>query len=525
MNPDMQPDSALPFDPAMVTDQPRQSATADWLMPLLLLAIGIGLLLGLYWPTVNSMVQIWWRSDTFAHGFMILPISLYLIWLKQAELARLRPVPSALGLVAVAVNGTAWLAAGLVDVQVVQQLALVGMIGAMIWAVLGTAVVRLLLFPLGYLFFMVPIGEFLIPPMMEFTAVFSVYLIRLTDIPVYWEGLFISLPSGDWSIVEGCSGVRYLIASIAVGFLYAYLFYHSFWRRAAFIVLAIVTPVIANGFRAFMIIMIGHFSDMKLATGVDHLVYGWLFFGLVIMLMFWIGSFWWDQPVVADETSAPATAPACRGAYWWLMPFALGLLLAGPLLLQSAKSISTGPMPVIPLPTDTEWVMTPQALTAWKPHYRGATATRLASYRRGREQVDLFLYYYRDQSQGAELVNSQNVLLRQKDDVMHLRYSLPIEIELAGQPAEVTESLLRAPRGQLSLLTWNWFWIGETAVISPLEAKLREAWLRLIDPGRGGFAVVMVTRIDDHEAPGHATLQAFTDTVWPAIASSLHQTR
>ena len=91
-------------------------------------------------------------------------------------------------------------------------------------------------------------------------------------------------------MVEACSGIRYLIASMTLGTLYAYLNYDSTQRRLLFIALSAIVPIVANGLRAFLIVMIGHHSDMKLATGVDHLVYGWLFFGVVMFFLFSLGA-------------------------------------------------------------------------------------------------------------------------------------------------------------------------------------------------------------------------------------------
>ncbi len=127
--------------------------------------------------------------------------------------------------------GLGWLAGHVADIQVVAQFGLVGMVIAAVWASLGNAVTRQLIFPLGFLFFAVPVGEPLVQPMMEFTASFTVELLRLTGIPVYREGLYFSLPSGNWSIVYECRGVRYIIASVTLGVLYAYLAYRSYWRR------------------------------------------------------------------------------------------------------------------------------------------------------------------------------------------------------------------------------------------------------------------------------------------------------
>ena len=175
----------------------------------------------------------------------------------------------------------------LTGVQVVEQLAFVGIVVASLASLLGWQVSKFLAFPA------VPVlrgadGEDLVPPMMEFTATFTVEALRLTGIPVYRDGLWFSLPSGNWSVVEACSGVRYLIASATLGVMYAYHLSHPV-ERLLFIVLSIVVPVIANGVRAYMIVMIGHLSGMEYATGVDHLIYGWVFWrGDVHSVLDWI---------------------------------------------------------------------------------------------------------------------------------------------------------------------------------------------------------------------------------------------
>ena len=270
---------------------PTGLETLGWRVALPLTVAVIAIILAFYWRTAESIVAIWWRSETFAHGFLIVPISIVLVWMRRRELAGLVPAPDALGLVLLAGAGLAWLVAWAGQVQVVQQYAMTAMIPAAVVAVAGRRVARALAFPLGFLLLGVPVGEVLIPPLMDWTAHFTVVALRLTGIPVFQEGTYFTIPSGSWSVVEGCSGLRYLIASITVGTLYAYLSYQRFWKRALFVVLSVVVPIIANGLRAYIIVMIAVLSDMRLALGIDHIIYGWVFFGLVIFLLFWVGSF------------------------------------------------------------------------------------------------------------------------------------------------------------------------------------------------------------------------------------------
>ena len=250
-------------------------------------------LLAWYGDTAQSMVAIWQRSETFAHGFLIVPISAWMIWRRRHDLAALDLRPNFLVLPLLALVGFGWLLGELAGAGVVQQYALVLMIPLLVWTILGNAVVRALAFPLFFLLFAVPFGEFLLPPLMEYTADFTVFALRLTGIPVYREGLFFTLPSGSWSVVEACSGLRYLIASLTLGCLYAYLTYRSFGAaRDLHCRFSVIVPIVANWLRAYMIVMIGHLSGMKYAVGIDHLIYGWLFFGVVMLILFWVGSFW-----------------------------------------------------------------------------------------------------------------------------------------------------------------------------------------------------------------------------------------
>ncbi|OYV01772.1 MAG: exosortase A, partial [Burkholderiales bacterium PBB5] len=134
---------------------------------------------------------------------------------------------------------------------------------------LGWPVARVLAFPLGFIFFCVPVGEFLSPTLMTWTANFTVVALRASGIPVYQEGLQFVIPSGRWSVIEACSGIRYLIASIMVGTLFAYLNYNSLRRRFIFVGISIVVPLVANWLRAYMIVMLGHLSGNQLAVGAD----------------------------------------------------------------------------------------------------------------------------------------------------------------------------------------------------------------------------------------------------------------
>ena len=289
---------------ATTANPPHRRTASAWPRALAALLCVLAVVLLAYRDTFVAMVSIWSRSDTFAHAFLVPPIALWLVWRQREALAREQPRPAAWVLLPMAGAALLWLLGDLASVNAVTQLASVALLVLAVPAVLGARVARVILFPLGFLFFAVPIGEFLMPRLMAWTADFTVLALRASGIPVFREGMQFVIPSGNWSVVEACSGVRYLIASFMVGTLFAYLNYRSMARRWVFVGIAIAVPIVANWVRAYLIVLLGHASNNTVAVGADHLVYGWLFFGLVIGVMFAIGAIWSEPP--AEAPAAPA---------------------------------------------------------------------------------------------------------------------------------------------------------------------------------------------------------------------------
>jgi len=492
-----------------------------WRVPLLVVTLSIVGILLVFYSTAEAMVDIWSRSGTFAHGYMIVPITLWLVWRKRAVVAALNPTPNLLGLVPLAVVALGWSVANVAGVGVVQQLALVTLVIAVVWTVLGTRVVFALAFPLFFLYFAVPMGEGLVPPLRAFTADFTVKLVELTGIPIYREGTFFELPSGNWSVVEGCSGVRYLIASVTLGTLYAYLTYTSLSRRLIFIVASFAVPVIANGLRAFMIVMIGHFSDMQYAVGVDHLIYGWVFFGIVIGLMFFVGSYWRQdeaEPAVATSSTAAPTEPK----RFWVVGV-VGLLAVGvwPGLLTLRPSVTDAPISVnLVAPAIDGWEKAEGNDTDWEPNYSGMDATLHATYVKGDRRIGVFIFYFARQVKGAELISSTNVLVVEKHPVWQEKVHRGVSYMLAGAPEQVEESVLRSAAQNLYVVNWNW--ITGTNTTNPYLGKLLQAKARLLGGTSASAAVILYSPFDGEIDVQAAPMQTFINDALPAIESSLN---
>jgi exosortase A len=454
---------------------------------------------------------------------VVFPISAWLIWLSRERLAALPVNPAAWMVVPVALAGLGWLLGQMVNVNALSHFALVSVLVFTAIGLLGVRASRELAFPLAFVFFGVPIGEFLMPALMHYTAEFTVLALRMSGVPVYQEGLFFVIPSGRWSVVEACSGLRYLIASLMVGTLFAYLNYSSVKKRLIFIGFAFVVPIVANWLRAYFIVMLGHLTDNRLAAGVDHLVYGWVFFGLIILLMFWIGSLWRDPVEKPSPVAVEVTASEPKGA--GMVALGLPVLVVAalfPLLLVRVDA------PVEPFDIAIEapapapgWTAEETVFYDYLPIFSGYRGSAYRAYRRDDgEVVGLYIAYYAEQRKGAELVTWDNRLtIREYDSGLHWR--LVTRRNASTATGDVLQSVISY--GPRVLGIWHWYWSDGHVITRDEIAKLKLAFDRVTGRSDDAAFIAVLTPLASEAEDGGELVRAFLDDHAEAIETALVQ--
>lgn len=504
-----------------------------WHQALPVFLLLMGWVVFLYRDTARAIVTIWMRSDTFTHGFMVLPIVLWLVWRKRKVLSQRIPQPNVRGVALLAGAAFVWLLGDLVAVNTLTQLAFVAMLVLLVLVVFGSSVTRAIIFPLGFLFFAVPFGEFAMPQLMVWTADFTVLALRLSGIPVYREGLQFVIPSGNWSVVEACSGVRYLIASVTVGTLFAYLNYQSIKRRILFVIVSLLVPIVANWLRAYIIVMLGHLSGNKLAAGVDHLIYGWLFFGFVIMLMFMIGARW-AEPEASSSTSNHVQlprAPTNSSSRLAMVAAAVAVVLTLPFMARwivDRSDNATVPQLLAPAVLSDGWTIAQEPLADWQPAFQNPSAQMHVTYQRDARSVGLFLGYYRQQDYSRKLVSSENVLVKTKDPMWAQVSKGTQRVQFDDQTSEVRTGELRnlsttGPLADERLTVWQIYWVNGTLTSSDSLAKAYGALYRLL--GRGDdAAVIIMYALKGPAGEGDRVLDEFVQANVAAIDGLLRKT-
>ncbi|MDZ7752499.1 MAG: exosortase A [Gammaproteobacteria bacterium] len=492
------------------------AANNGWRVAGAVTVVAVAAIVAIYWPTFLSMVEIWWRSDTFAHGFLIIPISLYMIWTRWDTIRHVPPAPNYWVVPILLAASAGWFLAFTADVVVLTQLGLIVLLQLAVVSILGWRTAWAMAFPLAYLWFAVPVGEELQEPMIDFTADFTVAALNLTGVPVFREARYLTLPTGNWEVAEACSGIRYLIASLALGCLYAYLTYRALWRRLLFIALALVVPVLANGMRAYGIVMIGHLSDMKLATGVDHIVYGWVFFGVVMLLLFMLGSLWREPAeeearaaerdrIEHQRVSTHATKPGLLLGIGLATVIAAG---AGQGLVNAFAAMDSGHGDyALTLPqAQAGWQGPLDSDDPWQPDFVGATDGRRAQYAGPPGQVEVRLAHYRQEGQGAELINALNQVWDRESWRRLGESRHTVSIDGVGDFA-VLEAVIG--RGGTQRVIWYWYDISGRDTANPMVAKLYGLLAKVTVGHPGGTFIAVAADGEEGAAPARETLQAF----------------
>jgi len=222
------------------------------------IALLVGVFVLLYSPVLRDLAGIWWGSDTYSHGFLILPISLYLVWAKRSELRQL-PLKqnSVWGLSLVLAAGLLLLLGTAGQMAVLGGLSFVGMIAGLVLLLLGKAYLKAVAFPIAYLFFMTPLYDYFLPPLnwplQLLTASMGVRLLQMLGVPAFVEQQYIVLPRITLEVATVCSGTNYLISIIAIGLPLAYLTLRSWGSRLALILWAVAIGLAANWVRVVLI--------------------------------------------------------------------------------------------------------------------------------------------------------------------------------------------------------------------------------------------------------------------------------
>lgn len=244
----------------------------------------------LFFDVGRKLVSDWSTDDNYSHGFLVVPVALYLAWERKDALAAAPARPSALGLVVVA-GSLLVLGAGMLGAELfLTRVAIVGVLVGAVLFVWGWTHLRLLAFPLAFLLLMIPLpaivfNQIALPLQLLASRVGEAGL-RLVGVPVLREGNLMVLASTTLEVAEACSGIRSLVSLLTLGIVYGYFMDSRAWVRWLLALATVPIAVFTNGLRVAGTGVAAHYYGPDAAEGFLHSFSGWLVFVSALALLF-----------------------------------------------------------------------------------------------------------------------------------------------------------------------------------------------------------------------------------------------
>ncbi len=511
--------------------------------------IGLGLVAALlvvaFWWTGRWLGARWDQPNSYySHGWLIGPISLFLVYLKRRELATCAVRPSAWGLAFLGPGLLVHLLATTWQVGFLSGLALLAVLAGLVLGLFGRQVFRTVLFPLAFLVFLVPLPEVLIETfsfkLKLLAARVTTGILAVFGLPAVREGSYIEISRGTIVVDDVCSGLKYLIALAAFGALYAYISPLKRWRKPGLFALSIPVAFLANVARVTLMVLVAF------AWGIEtsqkwyfHDFFGFFLFVVAFVMLFVVESLLlkdtklnrWspkaDGETDGDTEEPPATGPE-REQRLPRLSRPVPLAMVGLLLVTGGLSLYlTRPRPYTDpsallrriSPQLGDWHGTDFELDERTLELLGTEDVLSRAYRRGPDEPPVQLLV---------------VLARQIRRRTH-----PPEQCLTGGGNTITRSELRRPdpdaapagfevrelevaQGDGRMLTWYFYKTGSHLGTSYWRHQARVAFSKVTDPGAADVLVRVETPVlRGDRGAARARMQGFLSEALPDIMECL----
>jgi exosortase len=271
---------------SLSTAPPQTAATNKIAWPIV--AWFGGLLILCYWPILYRMGAQWATDENMGHGFFVPIMAGIVAWQRREQLMAEPRQPNPLGLVVVIFGGLlsvlATLGAELFSARVSFVIALFGTI----LYLGGTRWIKILLFPLILLLFMIPIPAIIYSAitmkLQTLASELGEIMISAMGIPVLREGNTLKIPSQTLDIAEACSGIRSLMTLLFLSLFVSYFMDKKVWMRWVLLIATVPIAIVANGVRVAVTGLLSEINT-QLATGVYHEIEGYIVYIIALIAL------------------------------------------------------------------------------------------------------------------------------------------------------------------------------------------------------------------------------------------------
>ncbi len=256
------------------------------LVKFLILAAVLGTV---YYPELYSMSLIWASKKEYSHGFLVPLITVYIMWTKRQELCDAVVTPEWKGLAVLVIGVFLYIAGNVAFESFVRQISFIVTIIGLIYLLLGKEMLKHLIFPVGYLLFMIPLPYIVMNSvavrlrLIDATVTFKV--LRFFGMPIFQDGANLELPNISLSVADLCTGILSIVAILTLSVFYAYMTQRHFITRLALVFIAIPVAVVSNMVRLIMTTGLAYFFGQRALSSAIHEFHGTVNFLINVALL------------------------------------------------------------------------------------------------------------------------------------------------------------------------------------------------------------------------------------------------
>jgi len=240
-----------------------------------------------------QLLDSWTSSAAESHGFLIPAFSLYFLWQQRKALSTVRGKPCYLGLALMLATVLAYVWFIFIQMYYPRQIMMLAMLGAMVLLVGGWRIVKLTWLPIAFLIFALPLPTRLYyavsMPLREWSSIVAAVILNsLPDVSAEAYGVIITgthlNENFNLNVAEACSGMRLLMAFLALGVAMAYLEKRPAVHRVVLLCSTIPIAIFCNMLRVLITGFIHIYAGAEYATGLLHTLLGLVTLGVAFAL-------------------------------------------------------------------------------------------------------------------------------------------------------------------------------------------------------------------------------------------------
>lgn len=273
-----------------------------WLpMAVGLACLGVGV--WAYWPTLQGLVHTWNTVPDYSHGFLVIPLAIVFLVVRQKSCPGVGPSSPAVGLPLLGLALAMRFAAGRFFFDFLDGWSILPWVAGSVALVGGWRLLVWSLPSIGFLWFMVPLPfgweSMASMPLQRIATKISCYVLQVLGQPAFAEGNVILLGENRLEVAQACSGLRLFISVMALAYAYVTLVKRTWWEKAILIVSLVPIAIAANAARIVATGLMYEFVSGEAAHKFAHDFAGYAMIPLAAA-MFW-GVLWYLRLLVRED--------------------------------------------------------------------------------------------------------------------------------------------------------------------------------------------------------------------------------